>query len=122
MTYLVLALGVAAFVAGLKVTGVTTTVSRMVTDLGSTAAALRSKTASDTEKEATARAAAVRMLGSLVVILGGLLVGLALSAGLLFGASQFGICTVDQALLAGTTWEALVGATIVTVVLMKTWR
>jgi hypothetical protein len=122
MTYIVLALGVVAFVAGLRFTRLVPRVSRVVSDVRSTAAVLRSTTASEAQKEAAARSSAARMSGAFVLIVASLLVALVLPLALLLLASRLGICTVGEALRTGATWQALVGATGLTFVVMKVWR
>lgn len=122
MTYIVLAVGVALFVTGLKFTRLAATVSRVVADVSSTTAVLRSASTSEAQKEASARAAAGRMFRSLFVIVGSLLVALAFPIALLLVASRLGLCTIDEVLQTAASWQAVVGATFLTVVILLAWR
>jgi len=122
VTYILLAFGVALFVAGLKFTKLAATVSRVLADVSSTTAVLRSASASETQKEASARTAAARLFRSLFVIFGSLLVALAFPTALLLVASRLGLCTIGEVLQTAASWQSVVGATFLTVVILRAWR
>jgi hypothetical protein len=62
------------------------------------------------------------MFRLLFVIVGSLLVALAFPNALLLVASRLGLRAIDEALQTVVSWQSVVGATVLTVVILRTWR
>ena len=108
MTVAGLVLGLAAFVAVLKLAGVAEVASDAIRTARAAVAAMSAAGLPEAEKEARVRRASVRLFRSFLVIGGIALAAVAAAAAIVWGGAWAGLYRIEDAVEVATGWPFLV--------------
>lgn len=122
MIYLFLGLSLGLFVICLKVLSVLPTATRIVLEARDALGILRSQDMTEEQKESATQAAAVRMFGSFFSILFRVILCLGIPVGWVVLGSISGFYQTEEAIRIASSWDFIVGSSLMMILVWKISR